>query len=117
MTNEDAILEVVVRLSGDSLSHTNIASANDGNASKSNGNDAATETPTAPTFCEDTAWPSVSVSSTGHAFAIIKEANVGRSEEDGGRLDLTLPQQIVPESAKSYFWDGDLTIRAVLAAQ
>lgn len=115
MPNKDVILEVVVHLSGESLHHTNIAK--DGNAPKPNADHAATTTPTAPAFGEDTTRPSVSVSSTGRALTIVKGGNTVGGKGGGGRLDLILPQPIVPGSTKSFFWDGDLTIRAVLAAE
>lgn len=40
----------------------------------------------------------------------------GGSDADR-RLQLTFPKRVVPESAKIFFWEGDITIRAVLAAE
>lgn len=57
--------------------------------------------------------PSVSVLSDGRGILVESNPAAGRGVR--GRLSLTLPQRVVPDSAKSFFWKGDLTVRAVLA--
>lgn len=65
----------------------------------------------------------MSVSSDGGSVVVEHNpvAMVGDSGgKDGvagvrGRFTLNLPQKVLPRTAMSFFWEGDLTIRAALA--
>lgn len=50
--------------------------------------------------------PVVTVSSKGDFVRVDPGHGFGRP------IDLTLPQRVVPDSATSFFWEGNLTVRA-----
>lgn len=65
--------------------------------------------------------PFVNIASDGKS--IVVEHNNPEAKGGGkdgatgvrGRFTLNLPQKVVPSTAMSFFWEGDLTIRAALA--
>lgn len=67
----------------------------------------ATNSTDARDGCAERVAPTVRISSTG------EKITVEDSHEDR-QFDLILPQRVVRASAKSFFWDGSLTVRAVL---
>ena len=113
--NEDPMLEIVVSLSTGSPAAAPISTA----TAKTKPVGGATSEPQVLS-CP----PSVSVSSDG--ARIVVEGNpeaMGGSGDDkkGGsagarrRFSLNLPQKVAARTAMSFFWEGELTIRAALA--
>ncbi len=110
---EDPVLEVVVSLSGESKA----APISTAKATTAHARDAhASDAPQAP------ACPCVSISSDGRTVAV----DPGRAAEGGEvakadvggrrrRFSLKLPHRVVPGTATSFFSNGDVTVRAVLA--
>eukprot|EP00903_Cladosiphon_okamuranus_P006189 g6086.t1 len=109
--NEDPMLEIVVSLCpGSTAAPMSTAAA----TAKANPLGAA-GAPQAPSC------PSVSVSSDGARIVVetSPEAKGGDDDKDGvggvrGQFTLSLPQKVVARTAMSFFWEGDLTVRAAL---
>lgn len=125
--NEDPMLEILVYLSSESkvapVSTTstavNATKTNDGNSINSA---SSSGTPSSGKNCCRGSCPSVSVSSDGRSVVVDQnrptEGSGGGSGGVGlreGRFSLKLPQRVVPGTAISFFWEGDLTVRATLA--
>lgn len=123
MPNEDVIVEVVINISPDNPSDLATASSpatTDKKLAMSNNIDQTSEIVKDPD--NPLITPSVTVSRTGRSLFIEERGPVSGDSGGGaggsGRLGrLTFPQPIMPESIKSFFWEGDLTIRAVLAVE
>lgn len=106
--NEDPVLEVVVSLSAEGTAAPISTTAS---------HLGATGPPRSPSC------PSVDISSDGDS--IVVEHNPAAEGDSGGRdgvpgvrggrFKLNLPQKVVPRTALSFYWEGDLTIRAALA--
>lgn len=121
--DEDSLLEVVIFLpqrgqpgsNGTDTKHVNATSTTTKAKAKPN---------TSISRCVPS---SVSVLPDGHSVLVdiddpeIPPTSTASRNAAGGdtgprRLSVPLPQRVVPGSAKSYFWQGDLTVRAVLSA-
>ncbi|CAN0381561.1 unnamed protein product [Pylaiella littoralis] len=114
--NEDPMLEILVYLSSESKVAPVSTTSTAINATKTNG------TPSSDKNCCRGSCPSVSVSSDGRSVVVDQnpptEGSGGGSGGVGlreGRFSLKLPQRVVPGTAISFFWEGDLTVRATLA--
>lgn len=110
--NEAPVLEIVVSLSTGSTAAPISTAVATAKATPLGG----TGAPQAPSC------PFVSVSSDGARVVVehnpqAKGGDGGRGGVAGvrGRFTLSLPQKVVARTAMSFFWEGDLTIRAALA--
>jgi len=112
-SGEDPVLEITIFFSSArKTAPISTAEETTANARDAHGSDA----PYAP------ACPSVSISSDGRTVAVDPDATA----EGGGlakgevvsrrrRFSLKLPHRVVPGTAMSFFSEGDVTVRAVLA--
>lgn len=108
--DEDPMLEIVVSLSTVSTAAPISTAA----ATAKENHLGATGAPQALTC------PAVKMSPDGKSVVVEHnpEAKGGGKEDVAGvrgRFTLNLPQKVVPKTAMSFFWKGDLTIRAALA--
>lgn len=99
--DEDPRLEVVVALSSEANGATAAAAPANGSLGSP------------PANCPR---PSVRVLPDGRSL-VVDPHRSSKRDAVGRLLSLTLPQRVVPESARTFFWGGDLTIRAVLAME
>lgn len=128
MPDEDPILEIVVSLSKTGKEPTAMANGDAGRSNYEIAEDFVANAKTTPmpqAKAQESAativakGPSVSIRDNGCSVTVAKTESTSANPIGDGpcRFDLVLPQRVVPDSAKSYFWEGDLTIRAVLAVE